>query len=322
MTESHSREESDHRPASGFFAHGGDFSASWIVLAALIAFAAAALARYLLSRIKDSEAGRLAVKSVRENPAAREALGAIRATGWPLGSLSVDADGTGAATFSMWVNGSKDSGRYSTTLVRENSTWRSVSARLTLDDGRSIDVEGTRPATKTDDRPKTSHTATVTHGGRQLRSEPQPESGWQSVEWAGRHVVFEVPREWTRLSTDERLLEFRPDDRSGYMLGEVEYFDQKIAFEPLVDVLLAKAADELARYEILGYTRRDIGKARGLMQIAERAGEYPQAAWTGYFDTDESGTVCVNLLLGTRTHDDFDEIEPLLGAIVDSVQVR
>lgn len=320
MTQSYSGDT--HRPPPDFSAPGSKSGKRWILTATLVTAAVIVLTALVMFWMKDSEAGRLAVQSLQESSAAREALGEIRETGWPIGSISMEGGGSGNATLSMSVTGSKTSGDYYTTMIRENGRWRLVSARLALDDGRSIDIEGSAPAAEAEGQPRAARAATVAHGGRQLRSERPPGSQWQSVEWAERHVVFEVPSGWTQRSTDKRLLEFRPEDRSGYLTGNVAYFDQKIGFEPVVDMIVTKAAGELARKEILGYARRDLGKAQGVLQITDRGGRYPQAVWTGYFDTDEFGTASVTLTLGARTPADFDAIEPLLGAILDSMQVR
>ena len=77
-----------------------------------------------------------------------------------------------------------------------------------------------------------------------------------------------------------------------------------------------------ARGEILGYARKDLGKAQGLLEIQQRGDGQTTAVWTGYFEDERFGTVSLTLLLGAPTPADFDKAEAVLGSILESVTVR
>src|SRR5262245_8185364 len=89
--------------------------------------------------IKKSTANQISVEALKKNPAAHEALGEIEKIGWPIGSISVQGSGSGNASFSMSVKGSKAQGKYYATLKKVNGLWILQSSRLQMKDGRSIE---------------------------------------------------------------------------------------------------------------------------------------------------------------------------------------
>lgn len=301
----------------------------WIFLGCgcmtLIVLLVAGVVGFILYKIKDSEAGRLTESSLRESPEVRLVLGDIRDTGWPVGSISVEGGGSGKASLSMSVDGSRAEGDYYATLVRENGRWRVVSARLDLDDGRSIPINFTQapPASPLPEAPKTTvSTSVALSGGQGLKADRNAVAAWTPLVWPDQQIRFEVPADWEQIELTKRALEFRPKDRGAYFTGNLTYFDQKIPFETLMDSLLAKAAAQLKREEILGYARKDIGPAQGILQIERRGDGQTTAAWSGYFDTQEFGTVSVTFLLGAPNPEDFTRYEPALGAILDAIRFR
>ena len=99
--------------------------------------------RYLESNLKSSEAYQMAESELRRSGAVAERLGEIRSTGFPVGSYRVDVDGSGFATYTMSVEGTKASGRYFVTMAREAGTWKITRAFVQLDGGgESVNVVG------------------------------------------------------------------------------------------------------------------------------------------------------------------------------------
>jgi cytochrome oxidase complex assembly protein 1 len=267
-------------------------------------------------KMKDSEPARMAVQSLRQSPTAQEALGEIHKTGWPIGSLSTEGGGSGSASFSMSVEGSKAKGKYYASLTRVNGQWRFLSGRLQLADGRSVEIQGTLVPSLI---PGAVSFGAAGSGGRQLRSDRSAVISWHAVEWPGLGITFTVPEEWKEMKLDKQEVEFRPEDRSAYFTANVAFFDQKIPFDSFLPSLVDKAAAQLKREEILGYARRDLGGTHGLLHIQRHGGGGTMAVWTVYFDTSEFGTASINFLLGAPSSEEFDRVEPVLGAILESI---
>src|SRR5262249_54574128 len=131
----------------------------------------AAMFGLVFLKLKNSEPARMAVQSLRQNPAAAQALGEIQRTGWPIGSFSVEGGGSGQASFSISVRGTKARGKYYATLLRENNVWRLQSSRLQLADGTSLELGGsaTLPDKGASGGPIPPAAAS---GGQQPRSDP------------------------------------------------------------------------------------------------------------------------------------------------------
>lgn len=295
----------------------------WIFLGCgcltLFALLIAGIVGFVFYQIKDSEAGRLTERTLRESPAAREALGEIRDTGWPIGSVSVEGGGSGKASLSMSVEGGKAEGKFYATLIRQDGRWQVVSGRLELEDGRSIPLEGSA-APATPEAPVAA--GPPASGGQALKADRSAVAAWTPIAWPDQEIRLEVPADWEQIELAKRALEFRPKDRKAYFTGNLTYFDQKIPFGPIMEALLTKAAAQLKREEILGYARKDIGPAQGILQLERRGDGQTTAVWNGYFDTPEFGTVSVTFLLGAPTPEDFQRYEPALGAILDSIRFR
>lgn len=278
----------------------------------------AGVVTFIFYKISDSDAAKLAVHSARESAEVRQSIGEVQKVGWPIGSISVEGGGSGQASFSMSVTGSRGKGKYFATLTRQNNQWRLNSARLQFDDGRSLEIPVSAVATTS---PASPGPVTVAQG-RPLLVDRSHATSWKSVDWTDPAIRLEVPTDWLQIQMEKRSLEFRPEDRSAYLSVNLAYFDQKIPFDTLIPALEQKAAAELKRGEIAGYARIDLGKAKGIVQIQGRGGAPTVAAWSGYYDTEEFGTVGINILLGAPSPAEYDRWEPVLGAILQSIQIR
>ncbi len=102
-------------------------------------------------KIKASEAYTLAIAALKAHPEAQAKLGEIKETGFPLGNFTENADGTGAAAYTVSVVGTKARGQYYVVMRREARKWRVVTGKLTLADGESIDIKTAGEDDETDD---------------------------------------------------------------------------------------------------------------------------------------------------------------------------
>lgn len=117
--------------------------------------------RYAENTLKSSEAYQAAVTALKESPEVRDKIGEITDTGFPLGAFSQNADGSGAAAFTMSVQGSKGTGQYGVELVRSNSVWKVRSGNVRLPNGDSIQV-GEDATINVEDTPENRNTNTNT----------------------------------------------------------------------------------------------------------------------------------------------------------------
>ena len=128
-----------YRPHSVSF--GGKKTVGFIfTLIVLIFLAIGGLVFGIFYGIANSDSAKLSVRFLKASPEAAEALGTIEKVGWPLGSIKISGGGSGFASFSFSVTGSKASGKFYSSLSRINGLWRISSARLQLQDGRSVEL--------------------------------------------------------------------------------------------------------------------------------------------------------------------------------------
>ncbi|HVF57777.1 MAG TPA: TonB family protein [Pyrinomonadaceae bacterium] len=96
--------------------------------------------KYVESSLKSSEAYKKAEGELKRSGVVAEKLGKIKSTGFPVGSFRVDADGSGEASYTMSVEGTKASGRYFVTMARRGGDWRISRAFVKLDGGEMVNV--------------------------------------------------------------------------------------------------------------------------------------------------------------------------------------
>ncbi len=138
--------------------------------------------RYVQSSLKSSEAYQLAEAELKRSAAVAEKLGEIKSTGFPVGSFKVDADGSGFATYTVSVEGTKASGRYMVLMTREAGVWRITRAFVQIEDGESVNVVGgpeevskeDEPAQGGDDTASGVKRVTVGDLNRKVISKPVP----------------------------------------------------------------------------------------------------------------------------------------------------
>jgi len=100
--------------------------------------------RYAEKTLKSSEAYTVAVTALKENPEVRNKMGEITDTGFPIGAFSQNSDGSGDASFTMSVQGSKGTGHYEVALKRRNGAWKLENGKVRLSNGDIIQVADNR----------------------------------------------------------------------------------------------------------------------------------------------------------------------------------
>lgn len=136
--------------------------------------------------LKSSEAARVAVRALKQSSNARQALGEITDVGTPMGSIQSSFGGSGNASLSMSVTGTKASGEYYATLIRRNAQWMLTSGRIELADGRSINIEASALGL--------SIGAGRTAGGRQLKSDFVDTTSRKEISWKEQSRVAVASR--------------------------------------------------------------------------------------------------------------------------------
>lgn len=96
--------------------------------------------RFAEDKLKSSEAYTVAVDALKADPEVAERMGAIKETGFPLGSFEENADGTGSAVFRVSVTGERAGGNYDVTMARRDRRWQLKSGKVTLTGGGEIVV--------------------------------------------------------------------------------------------------------------------------------------------------------------------------------------
>jgi TonB family protein len=89
-------------------------------------------------KLKSSEAYTVAVTTLKENSTVAEKLGAVKETGFPLGTFNEQAGGTGEAIYHMSVTGTKTTGTYDVVMIRRGGKWYLTNGKLTLANGEVI----------------------------------------------------------------------------------------------------------------------------------------------------------------------------------------
>ena len=99
--------------------------------------------RYAEDKLKSSEAYAVAVAALKSDPEVAEKMGEIKETGFPIGSFSENAGGTGMAAYHMSVTGTKASGQFDVAMTRRGGKWYMGTGRVTLANGERIELPPT-----------------------------------------------------------------------------------------------------------------------------------------------------------------------------------
>jgi len=265
--------------------------------------------------IKKSESNQIAVAALKQNPEAQAILGNIEKIGWPVGNISVQGGGSGNASFSMSVQGSKTRGKYYATLARTNGIWTLQSSRVQLADGKSYDLSGETPPPSPALSP-----SSLPSGGRQLRPNASALGSLNSIEWTEDKISLRIPQGWEQTKLDNQGFEFRAPDRSAYFFGNAVSFHQTIPFVQLMSSFVQKSQGQLRDGEISGYSLKTLGAGQGLLQIQRHGDGSTSASWEGY--ANEGGeTKSYTFVMGTSSEKDFDRCEGAFGALFDSIKI-
>jgi hypothetical protein len=213
----------------------------------------------------------------------------------------------------MSVDGAKASGKYYAILERTEGVWRLASGRVELADGRSIKIEGPSEVGGTG--------GAEAAGGRQLKSDPGAISDWREAQWVEQGMRFRVPADWRQSKLNASELDFRwPEKNTAYFVAHASAFPQPVPAETVFTAHLQTAVNQLSQGEIAGYAVKKLGRATGVLSLGfPRQGDGTRMiTWTGFVQTG-SGQKSVTILLGAEEIN-FDRLEPIFGAILDSIR--
>src|SRR5215831_7059282 len=199
---------------------------------------------------KSSEAYKVAIETLKQNPTATWELGEIYDTGLPAGSVSSESGGSGNASLSMTVKGRVNSAQYFATLQRRNGVWRMSSGRLVLRDGREIAIGG-----------MAFLSIASPSGGRQLRNSSIDTSGWRRVVWPEQQMRLSLPPDWISKTKDQRQLDFRVGEvySSTYLTANAWIFDRELPSANLLQADLETESERFRNGVTSGYSVREVG---------------------------------------------------------------
>ena len=258
--------------------------------------------------VKSSEPYKAAVSALEHSKAAKDSIGTVVDTGFPSASVS-ESGGTGTASFSMSVTGSKATGTYDSTLEKRNGQWIVLSGRIKLADGQTVQLdlnESALPpgATKSE--------------GRQLASAAADSSSWTEQYWSQQLMRFRLPSDWIVKKMDQRELDCRKGEQysSTYFAGNGYVHDEPLPSGNLLTVEVKVAAEKLHNGIIEGYAVRQIAGSTGLMEISGVGGKRV-VTWKGYVQAGGKQRE-IDVSLATE-YKDYDSLEPVFAAIFNSI---
>jgi len=259
--------------------------------------------------VKSSDAYNAAVNAIKQSSNAQKALGEIVDIGFPSGSWASESGGSGEATLSMSITGSKAQGEYYATLHRRNGQWLLASGRVELSDGRSINIES---------RGLSSSGKSSAGAGRQLKDDYVDGSTWREVQWSEQHVRLRLPADWIEKTNSLRELDCRLGERysSTYLTANAWIWDRELPAEGLLAADLQSAAERYRNRVILGYSTREVGGTPGVLTISD-VGDRHVATWKSIV-TVGGEQKSIDISFGALFRD-FDRLEPTFNAILGTV---
>jgi len=185
-----------------------------------------------------------------------------------------------------------------------------VSARLQLDDGRSITVD-----TLNADLPA----GAMKHEGHQLSNASVDQSAWHNEAWPQQLMRFRVPSDWIKKKADQRELDYRKGEiyASTYLAGNGWIYDRDLPAATLLEAETQSAAEQLHNGVIIGYAVRQVGGATGLLTIAHR-GDKRIATWKGLVQAGGKQRE-IDISFGADERD-FDALEATFNSILNSIR--
>ena len=259
---------------------------------------------------KTSEAAQAAVLALKQSNSARQALGEITDIGTPMGSISSQAGGSGEASLTASVTGTKSSGRYYATLIRRNGQWLVVSGRIELSDGRSVAMEP-QGASVPIDVPMSA--------GLQLNNEPVRTTLWALAEWPQQHTILRLPPDWIQRHADSRGIEYRVGEAysSTYLIGNAWVWERDLPAANLVAADAQAASEKLSNGVIAGYEVREVSGVPGVLTISD-VGDRRTATWNAIVRINGAQT-SIDITLGAQNRD-FQKLSPTFNAIYNSIR--
>lgn len=155
-------------------------------------------------------------------------------------------------------------------------------------------------------------------GGRALRNDA-PTAGWRDVAWPDRKVRLRVPADWIETERSTNALELRAPDRHALVVVRAWEFPIPSTAAQITAAIHDTAATKLAQGQLAGYAVRTLGSTTGVLSIPPAADGWWLASWNAFAGDGLNGRA-VDVVVGADGAR-LATVEPVLGAIVDSVRV-
>lgn len=171
--------------------------------------------------------------------------------------------------------------------------------------------------------PRTSPSAgsPATRAARTLTQQRADATGWQAIVWAEQNAHFRLPPGWRETSRSSEHLAYESPDSDPVRLDiRVTPMSTGVPRETVQAALLARARADLSAGRVLSCAPHKLGMVEGALTIQLRQrGEVRLLIWEAYVGPPEKDR-SVTLMLSTASSQ-FDQMEPALATILDSVSI-
>lgn len=155
--------------------------------------------------------------------------------------------------------------------------------------------------------------------GRALRNDATVTS-WRDVVWPDRRVRLRVPSDWIETERSPNALELRAPDRRALVVVRVWPFALPTTAAQVVAAIQDTAATRHAQGQLEGYALRTLGTTTGVLSIPPAGDGWWLASWNAFDGVGATGRA-VDVAVGADGTQ-LPAVEPVLGAILDSVRIE
>jgi hypothetical protein len=154
-------------------------------------------------------------------------------------------------------------------------------------------------------------------GGRQLRADRGAVLSWRELHWPSGRLRLDVPQDWREQSNDASRLDLHPVDQATFVNVRVSPAPE-LTPDDFLRAAALHAAGRLAASRITGYKVKTLGRATGVLTFEGSKEDTSQRlTWTAIAPDPKQ---LITISLGAPSAG-FERIEPVLGAILESVRI-
>jgi len=154
-------------------------------------------------------------------------------------------------------------------------------------------------------------------GGRPVLAQAAATAGWREVEWPAGGLRLRAPADFRETSDDPQELMLRESGRGLYLGLRLTPFGVVVPEDALLAVLRQNAAAQLAAGALQGWAARDLGPARGVVEVPARGAL--AAVWRGY--VERGGRLhALDILIGGGREEDRAALEADFAAVLESLR--